>query len=164
MCKQLTKAGNPCKLSGKYSGYCYRHKKTTMVGQDEEKTEDVCKICLGGLSREDCKNTSCGCTFHKDCLERWFKINNTCPLHGEEQDGQSKPIDIELTIEVTQTYRRDFIDNLIQKYIMDTVGSVAISFEKYGAHIATIYWDKPFKQMLTNAYLKDLNKTCKKLR
>lgn len=132
---------------------------------DEEKVQDVCKICLGPFVKYDRKmKTTCGCVFHKKCLEHWYNINNTCPLHNEEQPGLSKPLDILLKFEVTQTYGQEFTDNLIQKYIGKTIRTVTLTFEKYGGHIATIVWDKAFNCLLTKAYLVELNKTCKKLR
>lgn len=165
MCKQITKRGSPCKLPGKYDGYCYRHKQMNVDNYcDEEKTEDLCKICLDLLGRGKTMTTSCGCSFHKFCLERWYNINNTCPLHDEEQQGIQKPLDIVLKIEVTQTYGNEFTDNLIQKYIGKPIRSVTLIFEKYGGIITTIVWDKSFNKMLTKTYLIDLNKTCKKLR
>lgn len=132
---------------------------------DEEKVQDMCKICLGHFVKYDRKmKTTCECVFHKKCLESWYNINNTCPLHKTEQSNIVKPINIEITIEVTQTYGQEFTDNLIEKYIGKSITSVTLIFEKYGGNITTVSWDKSFNQLLTQAYLRDLNKTCKKLR
>lgn len=43
-------------------------------------TEDQCLICLEELSLDKTETFSCNHTFHRKCLEEWFKIERTCPL------------------------------------------------------------------------------------
>jgi hypothetical protein len=40
--------------------------------------ESTCSICLGSL--EDAQTTTCNHTFCKDCYQRWFNENNSCPM------------------------------------------------------------------------------------
>ena len=131
--------------------------------RDEEKTPAVCKICLGAIGRCKTLETSCGCKFHVNCLEGWYNINNTCPLCNIEQINIPKPIDIILKIEITQKYTGQFTDMLIEKYIGKSIRFITFEFERYGAPVTCLPWDKPFNKLLTKVFIKDLNKSCKKM-
>ncbi len=46
----------------------------------------VCSICL-----EECNKpfmTSCNHTFHVECIEEWYKKDNTCPICRKKQPGK----------------------------------------------------------------------------
>ena len=38
----------------------------------------TCVICLEDINGNN-KTLQCGHTFHKKCIKKWFKKNNTCP-------------------------------------------------------------------------------------
>ena len=42
--------------------------------------EEQCLICLEDLSSKKTETFPCDHTFHRPCLEEWFKIERTCPL------------------------------------------------------------------------------------
>ncbi|CAF3340774.1 unnamed protein product [Rotaria socialis] len=42
--------------------------------------EEQCLICLENLSSKKTETFTCKHTFHRNCLEEWFKIERTCPL------------------------------------------------------------------------------------
>ena len=42
--------------------------------------EDICTICFNGFSDEDIiKCTKCVGIYHKECIKKWTKFNNSCP-------------------------------------------------------------------------------------
>lgn len=43
-------------------------------------TEDQCLICLESLNSNKTETFPCNHTFHRNCLEEWFKTERTCPL------------------------------------------------------------------------------------
>ncbi|XP_004153928.3 RING-H2 finger protein ATL67 [Cucumis sativus] len=47
-----------------------------------ESGEQECAICLCEIEEgEKCrKMKTCGHVFHKDCIDRWFKVNGHCPI------------------------------------------------------------------------------------
>jgi E3 ubiquitin-protein ligase ZNRF1/2 len=46
----------------------------------EDKGE--CVICLDDLRHGDhIARLPCLCIYHKSCIERWFKVNRSCPEH-----------------------------------------------------------------------------------
>lgn len=51
------------------------------LNQAEEKEEEECVICMGSINNENNESftTHCNHVFHKDCLSRWCKQNNSCP-------------------------------------------------------------------------------------
>lgn len=50
--------------------------------KEDDESEDIkCSICLGDYEpNEEVKHMLCGHMFHSDCLDRWLKINRTCPI------------------------------------------------------------------------------------
>ncbi len=46
----------------------------------EDDNEDLCLICLENLSTNKTETFQCQHTFHRMCLEEWFKTERTCPL------------------------------------------------------------------------------------
>ena len=47
---------------------------------DQTKKEEKCSICWENLNLHKTETFSCQHTFHRNCLEEWFKIERTCPL------------------------------------------------------------------------------------
>lgn len=45
----------------------------------DENNCNTCSICIEHILESDKMNTSCNHIFHKECLEKWLKINNQCP-------------------------------------------------------------------------------------
>jgi hypothetical protein len=45
--------------------------------------ENNCMICMGDLKSG--VKTECGKVFHKRCIEKWLKINNSCPNCRKEE-------------------------------------------------------------------------------
>lgn len=47
---------------------------------EEDLCSNSCVICLNDFKKDDTVyDTPCKHTYHKDCLDKWFKENNTCP-------------------------------------------------------------------------------------
>lgn len=40
---------------------------------------DICSICLEDLKNGKCVVLSCEHIYHKDCIKKWLKKNETCP-------------------------------------------------------------------------------------
>ncbi|CAF0904919.1 unnamed protein product [Rotaria sordida] len=55
-------------------------KNTTNKNDETVAIEDQCLICLENLSLNKTETFPCNHTFHRMCLEEWFKIERTCPL------------------------------------------------------------------------------------
>ncbi|CAF1222707.1 unnamed protein product [Adineta steineri] len=53
----------------------------------DKNNEDQCLICLENLSSNKTETFSCQHTFHRNCLEEWFKIERTCPLCRQGNDN-----------------------------------------------------------------------------
>jgi Ring finger domain len=50
----------------------------------------VCCICLGKYANNDeLRELPCGHVFHKDCVDKWLKINALCPLCKVEVGGSN---------------------------------------------------------------------------
>lgn len=47
-------------------------------------TEHECCICTEDISTKTLHTTKCGHHYHKKCLNKWLKINNTCPMCRNE--------------------------------------------------------------------------------
>jgi hypothetical protein len=62
----------------------YRERKQSSNKSDKNnetiRTEDQCLICLENLSSNKTETFPCQHTFHRVCLEEWFKTERTCPL------------------------------------------------------------------------------------
>ena len=39
-----------------------------------------CPICLSSITIDQSRQTTCGHSFHKNCIERWMLYNTTCPV------------------------------------------------------------------------------------
>lgn len=122
-----------------------------------------CNICLGNLCLEENTKTICNCIYHKDCLERWNNINNTCPICNIEITPY-KPIDVDIKFDIQRTYTREFCDKLIERYICKKIRSITLIFENFGKHIISIGFNERFNILLTQSFLEDLNKQCIEMR
>lgn len=72
-CKSMTSKGKPCKLEGKYIGYCHVHFQTAQ--------DSCCPICFDTIdSSKDFLALSCNHFFHKKCIQTWILRKNECPL------------------------------------------------------------------------------------
>jgi len=45
--------------------------------------DNHCSICFEQYEKENYVAVKCGHTFHKDCIEKWLRIRQTCPLCRE---------------------------------------------------------------------------------
>lgn len=53
----------------------------TDKNQLENYEETTCSICLENYNNLKCSHTCpCGHIYHKNCIDEWFKNNDTCPL------------------------------------------------------------------------------------
>lgn len=53
-----------------------------------------CPICLSSISLNDSRQTTCGHSFHKNCIERWMLYNTTCPVCRYVLVDRVPPIDL----------------------------------------------------------------------
>lgn len=55
--------------------------KQQLMGEPKQYTgdEDECYICLADMDISDLHSLSCGHAYHKECIMRWFEVDNTCP-------------------------------------------------------------------------------------
>ena len=48
--------------------------------------QGICAICVGSIfNTTNMKTLNCGHKFHKNCIDRWFKVNNICPTCSRVQ-------------------------------------------------------------------------------
>jgi hypothetical protein len=68
-CEALTKSGTQCKR-GAVTGttVCYMH------------TGETCSVCMTHMNDTNSRTLGCSHTFHKNCLDRWKRRSNTCPV------------------------------------------------------------------------------------
>lgn len=79
---KIKKAGN---ASGRQNNSAAVEGGVVAVGTEKERTisgEDaVCCICLAKYANnEELRELPCSHFFHKDCVDKWLKINASCPL------------------------------------------------------------------------------------
>lgn len=81
-CTGMSKNGNNCQNSGIYTShedgknYCRHH---------ILKFDETCVICLDNLY--DICMLPCEHIFHKKCIYKWMKKNNTCPICRTQIDA-----------------------------------------------------------------------------
>ncbi len=69
MCQATTLRGTPCNCKAKNGlDYCGRHK-----------NHFECSICMSSKTT-DKTTTKCGHVFCKECIEKWTRDHNTCPI------------------------------------------------------------------------------------
>lgn len=49
---------------------------------NDEILEDACAICMDHdeTTAEEIKTLACGHKFHKECVDRWFQEDGSCPM------------------------------------------------------------------------------------
>ena len=66
---------NKCKIY--YDTYKKnKNLKEKLIKNDDN---DICSICLEDLNGEKCVILSCEHIYHKDCIKKWLKKNDSCP-------------------------------------------------------------------------------------
>jgi hypothetical protein len=74
MCQAKTARGQPCNCKAKSgSDYCGRHK-----------NHYECSICYSVLNKEK-TTTKCGHVYCKECITKWLKDHDTCPVCRQPQ-------------------------------------------------------------------------------
>ena len=67
-CKEKTKLGKICKCNVvKDFDFCFNHSPN-------------CPICIEKLVSKKTQIVHCGHEYHHECIEKWLKTDNTCPL------------------------------------------------------------------------------------
>ena len=64
----------------------YRRTRRKRGGAAAAEEENQCGICLEKLGNSD-KTLDCEHTFHKDCIDRWTNIAQTCPMCRNPTSG-----------------------------------------------------------------------------
>ena len=84
-CCMFTQKGYLCKCyqDSKKNGFCSKHQKFKHL---KNKINEKCAICLNSNNNKDkvflnCSNNH---VFHRDCIFKWLKKDNTCPLCREK--------------------------------------------------------------------------------
>ena len=112
-CVAKTKDGKKCKLHcTKNSDKCFIHtkkpeeyycneciNKAIINGKCRNHYifENDCPICLEKITLKSSDKLECGHLFHKDCLDKWFMNNYTCPMcRSEVEDEKVKYINREI--------------------------------------------------------------------
>ena len=63
-----------------FKRYREREQSSKKPTNANESAEEQCLICFENLSSNKTESFLCQHTFHRNCLEEWFKIERTCPL------------------------------------------------------------------------------------
>lgn len=61
-----------------------RRDNVTLPSRKRKKKDDDCVVCMKPLSYENAGELSCGHKFHIDCIRKWFKQYEQCPLCWSE--------------------------------------------------------------------------------
>lgn len=64
---------NKCKI------YYNVYQKNKNLKQKLITNDDICSICLEKLKMDKCVILSCEHIYHKDCIQKWLKKNDSCP-------------------------------------------------------------------------------------
>lgn len=84
-----------CNRSGTYGVYFEQNQHFICAIKEDDLTCDiyyiqVCCICLGKYANNDeLRELPCVHVFHKDCVDKWLKINALCPLCKAEVGGSN---------------------------------------------------------------------------
>lgn len=129
-------------------------------------TNDDCSICLSKLSTLSISSKShtlpCKHTFHKQCIDCWFKDNATCPMCRAnvtiiQQKVTPPPLDISINIPITTNQNTNRKTKNIIKDIIFFLYGLLILF-----HIGScVYYYYQMRRINTNInnYIKTLNAT-----
>ena len=70
-----------CEISKSYYKRHLKTKKHSRNVKFKESEYIMCCICLENIKdKRNSKQTKCCHQFHKECLNKWLNISNTCPL------------------------------------------------------------------------------------
>ena len=105
-CKAITKDGKKCKLNCIKNGntcfvhsekpkdyYCTECKcKAIIDGKctNHYKYPDVCSICYEEITHRTSDLLECNHLFHKECIDKWFENNYTCPICRYEVEDEKQ--------------------------------------------------------------------------
>lgn len=84
---------------------------------------DVCSICLEQLDNSQFKyRLPCGHTFHRDCIDRWFKIKHNCPYCRKDAIYDDDIMFEQLVEEVTNNFDFKFSieENIVNMELSDS--------------------------------------------
>ena len=58
-----------------------KHAKNTLLLQRQQEPQEIheCSICLDEISSDNLHTTQCGHHFHRDCINSWREMKNSCP-------------------------------------------------------------------------------------
>ena len=73
-CKRHYKSIKPHLKTKKHERNLIKHQPENNEGENVE-----CSICLDEITVTNLHTTSCGHTFHKDCIKQWILLHNNCP-------------------------------------------------------------------------------------
>lgn len=93
---------------------------------------ETCAICLENTDNSSYKALCCKNKFHFECLDKWFKIKNTCPLCREEYSHmEDYTCDMEDYIDKIKSIDlKNIVNNL-----SDTVLVYKIQMEEFNAPV-----------------------------
>lgn len=63
--------------------------------------EDLCSVCLDNYNiNKEKRKIGCGHKFHKDCLDKWFVNNSTCPMCRILIDKNDNVVNLEKSLDL----------------------------------------------------------------
>lgn len=91
---------------------------------------DICAICLEHTYNYSYKAICCKNKFHFECLDKWFKIKNTCPLCREEYSHmEDYTCDME---DYLETFKKIDIKNVVTN-LSNTIVIYKIQMEEFNS-------------------------------
>ncbi len=86
----------------RYLKYLHRHDKKKKIAlryqrvkKNDPLLKETCSICLDHYSRrEGVRKSNCNHTFHKKCIDKWYKQNDSCPICRQDLFEKSTSEDI----------------------------------------------------------------------
>lgn len=111
-----------------------------------------CPICLQDMKTK--KTLSCSHSFHKNCIDKWFKIKNTCPTCRDQ--GDRKNLLHVPTGGYDNIYRRRHIDIHEEKTMLIT------STHSHGIHRTIIHYvceNDSYRDTLSDLFIHEYRKT-----
>ena len=105
-----------CELS---SAYYKRHLKTkkhlkNVKFKEIEELEEyiTCSICLEYIrDKRSCRETKCGHIYHRQCLNKWLRVGNTCPYCRAELKSRRRPQIFSINTEVLPLLQFNLFDD-----------------------------------------------------
>ena len=81
-----------------------------------------CPICLKQLKKSGSTKTSCGHSFHEQCLTTWFMTSNTCPMcRTKLEESNEDALKIRNTYDEATAYNDRIMELNIKIYYPETV-------------------------------------------